>query len=79
MGSTPDKILNVIQKDVKIMEKIPPKIHNLYVDFLKTNGYPSEEIPSAVKWLQYYFDFCAKYNHTKSSPESLNMFILKLR
>ena len=62
-----------------MIQKIPAKIKNLYVDFLKKNKHPSEEIPSALKWLRYYLDFCTKYDHAKSAPESLNAFITKLR
>ena len=72
--------LNVIQKDeFKMMEQIPTKIQNLYVDFLKKNKHPSEEIPFHLKWLRYYLDFCTKYNHAKASPNSLAAFITKLR
>lgn len=72
--------LNVIQKDeFKMMEQIPTKIQNLYVDFLKKNELPSDEILSYLKWLRYYLDFCTKYNHAKSAPESLNTFITKLK
>ena len=71
--------LNVIQKDsVKIMEKIATKIQNLYVDFLKKNECPFKEIPSYIKWLQYYLDFCHKYSHAKAAPESLSLFLAKL-
>ena len=72
--------LNVIQKDeFKMMDQIPTKIQNLYVDFLKKNELSSDEILSYLKWLRYYLDFCTKYNHPKSAPESLNIFITKLR
>ena len=71
--------LNVIQKDeFKMMDQIPTKIQNLYVDFLKKNELSSDEILSYLKWLRYYLDFCTKYNHPKSAPESLNIFITKL-
>jgi len=61
------------------MEKIPPNIQMLYIDFLKKNEIPSDKIPSYLKWLRYYLDYCTKYNHLKSDPESLNAFIIKLR
>lgn len=61
------------------MEKIPTKIQNLYVAYLKKNDYSSKDIPSYLKWLQYYLDFCHKYSHTKSAPESLNAFLFKLK
>lgn len=61
------------------MEKISAKIQNLYVDYLKTILFPSEKIPSAIKWLQFYFDFCTKYHHSKSATESLPPFLLKLK
>ncbi|HEX9971759.1 MAG TPA: phage integrase N-terminal SAM-like domain-containing protein, partial [bacterium] len=64
---------------LNMMEQIPTKIQKLYVDFLKTNKHPSGEIPSCLKWLRYYLDFCTKYNHAKSAPESLKAFITKLR
>ena len=72
--------LSVIQKDKLVkMEQIPTKIQTLYVDFLKKNGFSSEEIPFYVKWLRFYFDFCNKYDHEKTDQKSLNGFILKLR
>ena len=60
------------------MEKIPTKIQNLYIDYLKKNDISSENMPSFMKWLQYYLDFCSKYSHPKSSQESLKSFLLKL-
>ncbi|MDW7680190.1 MAG: integron integrase [bacterium] len=60
------------------MEKVPTKIQKLYVDYLKKNEVSSENIPSFMKWLQYYLDFCSKYSHPKSSYESLKSFLLKL-
>ena len=72
--------LNVIQKNTIwcVMEKIPTRIQNLYVAYLKKNDYSSNDIPSYLKWLRYYLDFCHKYSHTKSAPRSLSSFLLSL-
>ena len=42
------------------MKKIPTKIQNLDVDFLKTCQHPSEDIPFTVKLLRYFHDFFEK-------------------
>ena len=45
--------LSVIQKDKLVkMEQIPTKIQTLYVDFLKKNGFSSEDVPFRIKELQ---------------------------
>ena len=61
------------------MKKIPDKIHNPYVTFLKQHKIPSKEIPFYLKWLRYYLDFCNKYSHAASTPNNLSHFIQKLR
>ena len=61
-----------------IVEKITTKIQNLYVAFLKKKNCPLKDIPSYIKWLQYYLDFCFKYSHIKSLPDSLSLFLSKL-
>lgn len=61
------------------MKKIPDKIQNLYVTYLKQHEIPSRDIPFYLKWLRYYLDFCHKYSHTASAPNSLTHFIKKLR
>lgn len=61
------------------MKKIPDKIHNPYLSFLKQHEIPSGDIPFYLKWLRYYLDFCQKYSHTTSVPNNLTHFILKLK
>ncbi len=61
------------------MKKIPDKIQNLYVPYFKQHENASKEIPFYLKWLRYYLDFCLKYSHTASAPNSLAHFILKLK
>ena len=61
------------------MKKIPDKIQNLYATYLKQHENASKEIPFYLKWLRYYLDFCHKYSHTVSAPNSLAHFILKLK
>ena len=61
------------------MKKIPDKIHNPYVTFLRQHKIPSKEIPFYLKWLRYYLDFCHKYSHAASTPNSLSSFMQKLK
>ena len=61
------------------MKKIPDKIQNLYVTYLKRHENASKEISFYLKWLRYYLDFCHKYSHTASAPRSLIQFVLKLK
>jgi len=61
------------------MKQIPTKIQNLYVAYVKKHQFSSIEIPSYLKWLQYYLDFCHKYSHATSAPSSLTHFISKLK
>ncbi len=40
---------------------------------------PENEQYSFIKWLRYYLDFCHKYGLKKTGPNSLPLFIEKLR
>ena len=61
------------------MKPIPEKIQNRYIGFLYKQKIPKLEIPSYLKWLRYYLDFCEKYSHSKSSVDSLIQFKSKLK
>lgn len=61
------------------MKKIPDNIYKQYVPFLKQKEILSNQIPSYLKWLRYYLDFCNKYSHDTSLSNSLSHFIQKLK
>jgi len=61
------------------MQNIPEKILNPYIRYLKQQNISSKEIPFYLKWLRYYLDFCYKYSHAASIPDSLTHFIEKLK
>ncbi len=42
-------------------------------------GIPPKNSKIIKKWLRYYIDFCFKYDHDSKHPESLPLFINKLR
>jgi integron integrase len=61
------------------MLKIPEILLKKYQMLLDRENVPSQEHSSFEKWLRYYLDFCKKYQHPYSEPESLELFIDKLR
>ena len=60
------------------MLKIPEILLKKYHILLIKDKVPSQEHSSYEKWLRYYLDFCKKYQHPYSDPESLGLFIEKL-
>jgi integrase len=61
------------------MLKIPEILLKKYHMLLDRENVPSQEHNSFEKWLRYYLDFCKKYQHPYSEPESFELFIDKLR
>ena len=61
------------------MLKLPEKIKKLYLDIAKQQNISEEDIFSNLKWLRFYLDFCHKYAYLKSSPDSLVLFMEKLK
>src|SRR3990172_4663075 len=61
------------------MLNIPPDIQARFVALLEKRAVPSIQHNFYKKWLRYYLDFCAKYNHSDTSSKSLPLFLGKLR
>ena len=62
-----------------MMKKIPQEFLKLFDAQLIKNSVPSEKHSFCRKWLRYYIDFCFKYGHSSKKPDSLPLFINKLR
>jgi len=61
------------------MLKLPEPLLKKYNSLLIKNRIPSHSHGTYKKWLQYYLDFCKKYQHPYADPESLPIFIDKLK
>ncbi|CAN2049437.1 integrase/recombinase XerD [Candidatus Magnetomoraceae bacterium gMMP-1] len=61
------------------MLNIPLEIRSDFDKILKRESVPIKDRNYYHKWLRYYWDFCHKYNHPVEKPESLSLFIDKLR
>ncbi|MCP4341119.1 MAG: hypothetical protein GY799_20090 [Desulfobulbaceae bacterium] len=54
------------------------EVRETYSNFLSREGITTKEQYACQKWLRFYLDFCAKYQHEALSPNSLNAFLVKL-
>jgi integron integrase len=61
------------------MNNIPINILAEYNKLLINKAINQREHPFYKKWLQYYLDFCHKYNHSLKNYASLTSFIHKLQ
>jgi len=61
------------------MIQIPQEILNEFDKFLRKENVEAGKQVFFRKWLRYYLDFCHKYKHDSKSPDSLPLFINKLR
>jgi len=61
------------------MLKLPEALLKKYDSLLIKNDIPSHAHGNYKKWLQYYLDFCKKYQCPYADPESLPVFIDKLK
>ncbi|HMK59603.1 MAG TPA: integron integrase [Dissulfurispiraceae bacterium] len=61
------------------MQTIPADIAELYEKTLSTAEVPVALSDFYKKWLRYFLDFCHKYGHDATTPQSLAPFIEKLR
>ena len=61
------------------MLPIPLKVQKKFDRHLKTKKIPVQSLGQYKKWLQYYLDFCWKYNFPSKNQESLPKFIQKLQ
>jgi len=61
------------------MLKLPEALLKKYNSLLIKNNIPFHIHGNYKKWLQYYLDFCKKYQHPYADPETLPRFIDKLK
>jgi len=61
------------------MLPIPPPLQAQFEDHLRKKAVPKGNYGLFKKWLQYYLDFCAKYQFHATGKESLPEFLGKLR
>jgi len=62
-----------------VLKKIPQHILEKFDSWLKKKCIAVKEQYIFKQWLRYYLDFCSKYDHDSNRPESLPLFIKKLR
>lgn len=61
------------------MKKISDKLSSVYNGrALTRTGMTQDELSLWRKWLRYYLDFCAKYQHPPRDSDSLQLFMQKL-
>ncbi len=61
------------------MIKIPQELQKKYNSLLVNSDFAPDQYGHCRKWLQYYLDFCKKYTHSYTEPESLLLFLKKLK
>ena len=61
------------------MLAIPLTLRKKFEEHLKSKATPDKFQGEYKKWLQYYLDFCRKYDFPPSHQESLHSFIQKLQ
>ncbi len=60
------------------MLTLPSNVQNRFQCFLEKKGIRKADQGYYKKWLRYYWDFCHKYDHPLSMPQSLKAFCEKL-
>ncbi len=61
------------------MLKIPEGLHKKYNSLLINSEFSPAQYGNCRKWLRHYLNFCKKYGHAHAEPESLGLFLEKLR
>ena len=61
------------------MKTIPKKVLVQFDSQLNAKGIPPKLHSFYRKWLRFYLDFCHKYDNDSKNPETLPLFINKLR
>jgi site-specific recombinase XerD len=61
------------------MKPIPFSLQKQFESYLNNNVIPGRSQGTYKKWLQYYLDFCHKYDFSPDHQESLPQFIQKLQ
>ncbi|MCC5845772.1 MAG: hypothetical protein JJU05_16110 [Verrucomicrobia bacterium] len=60
------------------MNAPPADVFSSFSDALKKMGVSGQGHGEALKWLRFYWDFCAKYRHPPQEEDSLMPFLQKL-
>lgn len=60
------------------MKSLSQRLLVAYNDTLKSAGVPERFYGVYRKWLRFYLDFCARYNHPPRDQDSLAPFLQKL-
>jgi hypothetical protein len=56
----------------------PADVFSAFSDALTRKGVSGHLLQEALKWLRFYWDFCAKYRHPPQEEDSLGPFLQKL-
>jgi integron integrase len=59
--------------------KLPDALIESYRTLLTGHALPAATVSEFEKWLRYFLDFCSKYQFADSSPQSIPLFMQKLR
>lgn len=60
------------------MKTIPEKLKEPFLDALRAQKIPANQVQDYLKWLLFYLDFCAKYRHPPRDHDSMQPFLHKL-
>ena len=69
---------HIIQFLVFMMKAIAKTLHDAFLRCMSDHSVPSEQRGDYLKWLRFYLDFCAKYQHPPRDADSLEPFLQKL-
>lgn len=61
------------------MLMLPTDLTQKFNDLLIRKLFPDNEKSLYLKWLRFYWDFCAKYHYDPYNTESLPLFLHKLQ
>ncbi|MCI0666704.1 MAG: hypothetical protein L0Y38_12655 [Methylococcaceae bacterium] len=60
------------------MLKLPVDLSQKFNELLTKKSFPDDAKASCLKWMRFYWDFCAKYHYDPFCSESLPGFLQKL-
>lgn len=60
------------------MKPVPENIAQIFSHRMEVAHIPDEDRRNYMKWLRFYLDFCEKYKHSPTHPDSSNAFMQKL-
>lgn len=60
------------------MKKIAPVLNDAFMALMRERDIPPDQRGDFLKWLRFYLDFCAKYEHPPRDQVSLAPFLQKL-